>query len=143
MAAMWCNKSFSIREAACHHHHLRSMPPATTAAVCVWVWVSACVSASVSTTLSYIVNHPLIAICASPYVRLLLFGQAVRRGQWSDVRYRGDPLRRPIASYEVPIVARWAVRASEAANRALRLDEPPTGDDASPSGPIQVQLDSR
>lgn len=64
--------------------------------------------------------------------------QGLRRGHWSEVRYRGDPLRRPIASYEVPVLARLAVRASSAANVRLRLDTPMADDEAPPAGLVQV-----
>lgn len=64
--------------------------------------------------------------------------QGLRRGHWSEVRYRGDPLRRPIASYEVPVLARLAVRASSAANARLRLDSPMADDEAPPAGLVQV-----
>lgn len=64
--------------------------------------------------------------------------QGVRRGHWSQVRYRGDPLRRPIASYELAPLARLAVRASEAANTRLRLGQPVTDGEAPPQGLLQV-----
>lgn len=66
--------------------------------------------------------------------------KAVRQGKWNDVRYRGDPLRRPIASYEVPVVARLAVRASEAINRKLQLDTPVVEGESLPSGFLQTAL---
>jgi len=58
------------------------------------------------------------------------------------VRYRGDPLRRPIASYEVAPLARLAVRASDAANTRLRLGEPVADDEAPPEGLLQVLLEA-
>lgn len=65
--------------------------------------------------------------------------QGLRRGHWSQVRYRGDPLRRPIASYELAPLARLAVRASEAANRRLRLGEPLADDEPAADGILQAR----
>ena len=64
--------------------------------------------------------------------------QGFKRGHWSEVRYRGDPLARPIASYEVAPLARVAVRASRALNSRLQLDVPVAGDEPSPAGWLQV-----
>lgn len=62
----------------------------------------------------------------------------MRRGHWSQLRFRGDPLRRPIASYEVAPLARLAVRASEAANARLRLGAPVPHDELPAAGLLQV-----
>lgn len=45
-------------------------------------------------------------------------------GRWRALSYRGDPLLRPIASNELPLLVRPLVRASRAANAALGLDVP-------------------
>jgi hypothetical protein len=47
------------------------------------------------------------------------------RCSWRDVRYRGDPLHRPVASYEVGALVRPLVAASEALNAALGLGGAP------------------
>ena len=71
--------------------------------------------------------------------------QALRLGSPAQLRYRGAPMLRPIASNEVPVLARALVRASEAANRALGLDAPeeqsaPDQDVRSGNGVLQVTL---
>lgn len=67
-----------------------------------------------------------------------MWSQGLRRGHWSEVKYRGDPLRRPIASYEVPVLARLAVRASCAANARLGLYSPVRSDEEPPAHLLQV-----
>lgn len=50
--------------------------------------------------------------------------QALQLGARHRLQYRGHPMRRPLASNEVPVLARALVRASDAANAALGLDRP-------------------
>ena len=64
--------------------------------------------------------------------------QGVKRGHWSQLRYRGDTLRRPIASYELAPLVRLLVRASEAANARMRLGTPAAADEPALEGPLQV-----
>lgn len=64
--------------------------------------------------------------------------QGVRQGHWSQLKYRGDPLRRPIASYELAPLARLAVKASEAVNTQLRLGQPVADDEPPAAGMLQV-----
>jgi hypothetical protein len=44
------------------------------------------------------------------------------RSTWKDVKYKGDPLRRPVASYEIAMLVLLTVRASEFLNKHLGLD---------------------
>ena len=44
------------------------------------------------------------------------------RSTWRDVKYRGDPLHRPVASFEIGPLVRVLVGISEKANAALGLD---------------------
>ncbi len=64
--------------------------------------------------------------------------QALRLGRREDLGYRGDPLRRPIASNEIAWVARALVHASEAANVALGLNRPATEEETAQGGLVQV-----
>lgn len=63
--------------------------------------------------------------------------QALKRGRWQDLRYRGHPMRRPIASNEVAWLARLLVRASDALNAALGIDQAHPGETAE-QGIMQV-----
>ncbi|CAK0739108.1 hypothetical protein CVIRNUC_001137 [Coccomyxa viridis] len=51
--------------------------------------------------------------------------QALKMGNVLALGYSGPPMRRPVASNEVRWLARALVRASDAANAALGLDQPP------------------
>jgi len=44
------------------------------------------------------------------------------RSTWKDVKYKGDALRRPVASYEIAMLVLLTVRASEFLNKHLGLD---------------------
>lgn len=46
------------------------------------------------------------------------------RSTWKDVKYKGDPLHRPVTSYEIGPLVRVAVAVSERVNLALSLDRP-------------------
>jgi hypothetical protein len=67
-------------------------------------------------------------------------GQALRRGAPQQLRYRGHPMRRPIASNEVPVLARALVRASDAANAALGLDSAAAPDQDAPTNGSILQV---
>jgi hypothetical protein len=45
------------------------------------------------------------------------------RSTWKDVKYKGDPLRRPVASYEIAMLVSLTVRASQFLNNYLGLDD--------------------
>ncbi len=66
--------------------------------------------------------------------------QALQLGRREVLAYRGDPLRRPIASNEVAWLARLLVRASDAANAALGLKRRVTDQETAAGGPVQVLL---
>ena len=65
--------------------------------------------------------------------------QGLRRGQWADVRYRGDWMRRPIASNELAVLVRTLLWISDALNRSLGLDGPPPEGGPSPPSIVQVR----
>ena len=52
-----------------------------------------------------------------------LLPQRLPRSSWRDVQYKGDPLRRPVATYEVALLVRLLVALSQRANAWLRLDQ--------------------
>ena len=52
--------------------------------------------------------------------------QALKLGNPLALGYRGPNLRRPITSSEIMWLARLLVRASDAANATLGLEQPPT-----------------
>ena len=54
--------------------------------------------------------------------------------------YSGPPMRRPVASNEVRWLARALVRASDAANAALGLDQPPAQAEQQRGDALQVGL---
>ena len=64
--------------------------------------------------------------------------QALKLGNPLALGYRGPNLRRPIASNEVMSLARLLVRASDAANAALRLDQPATEAEQHSNDTLQV-----
>ncbi len=68
--------------------------------------------------------------------------QALKLGRWQDLQYKGDPMRRPIASNEVAWLARLLVQASDYLNTALGIDRPPTPEEASQHGVVQVSARS-
>lgn len=47
--------------------------------------------------------------------------QRLPKSTWRDVRYRGDPLLRPIASFEIGLLVRLLVALSLRLNAALGL----------------------
>jgi hypothetical protein len=53
-------------------------------------------------------------------------------GNWREVKYRGDPMLRPIASYEVSWLVRFLVRLSQAINATLGLTAEPQPPPAEP-----------
>lgn len=64
--------------------------------------------------------------------------QALKLGNPLALGYAGPPLRRPIASDEVPWLARLLVRASDAANGALGLGQPSTEAEQQRGDALQV-----
>lgn len=50
--------------------------------------------------------------------------QGLKRGCQSDLRYKGEWMRRPLASSEIGWLVRLLVALSEAANRYLELEQP-------------------
>lgn len=68
--------------------------------------------------------------------------QGLRSGTWRDVAYKGDWMRRPIASNEVAWLVRLLLPASDALNRTLGLGAPLTEDEPAPpaSQPFAVRM---
>ena len=64
--------------------------------------------------------------------------QALKMGDVLALGYSGPPMRRPVASNEVRWLARALVRASDAANAALGLDQPPVQAEQQQNGALQV-----
>ena len=50
--------------------------------------------------------------------------QRLPKSSWRDVRYRGDPMLRPIASFEIALLVRLLVALSGRINAALGLSGP-------------------
>ena len=53
-------------------------------------------------------------------------------GNWREIKYRGDPMLRPIASYELSWLVRFLVRLSQAINATLGLTAEPQPPPAEP-----------
>ncbi len=66
--------------------------------------------------------------------------QALKLGNPLALGYRGPNLRRPIASNEIMWLARLLVRASDAANAALGLDQPATEAEQQSTDALQVYM---
>ena len=64
--------------------------------------------------------------------------QALKLGNPLALGYRGPNLRRPIASNEIMWLVRLLVKASDAANAALGLDQPPTEAEQQSADAFQV-----
>ena len=64
--------------------------------------------------------------------------QALKLGNPLALGYSGPNLRRPIASNEIMLLARLLVRASDAANAALGLEQPPTEAEQQSTDTLQV-----
>ncbi len=64
--------------------------------------------------------------------------QRLPRSTWRDVRYKGDPLTRPIASYELGPLVRLLVALSMRLNAWLALDRPWTPQEDPPENRVQV-----
>lgn len=64
--------------------------------------------------------------------------QALKLGNPLALGYRGPNLRRPIASSEIMWLARLLVRASDAANAALGLEQPSTEPEQQGTDALQV-----
>ena len=54
------------------------------------------------------------------------------------MQYKGDPLTRPIASYELGLLVRLAVALSRRLNAALALDRPWSPEEDPPENRVQV-----
>lgn len=78
---------------------------------------------------------PLAAPTPLPHPPLV---QRLPRSTWRDVRYRGDPLTRPIASFEVGFLVRLLVALSLRLNAWLALDRPWTPEEDPPENKAQV-----
>lgn len=68
--------------------------------------------------------------------------QGLRRGTWRDIAYKGDRMRRPIASNELALLVRLLLLASDAANAQLGLGTPLAEGEAAP-GPDAPALQAR
>ena len=66
--------------------------------------------------------------------------QALKMGNVLTLGYSGPPMRRPVASNEVRWLARALVRASDAANAALGLDQPPGPAEQQHGDALQVRM---
>lgn len=66
--------------------------------------------------------------------------QRLPRSTWRDVRYKGDPLCRPIASYELGLLVRLLVALSRRLNAWLALDRPWSPEEDPPENRVQVGL---
>ncbi|KAK9815560.1 hypothetical protein WJX72_005838 [[Myrmecia] bisecta] len=66
--------------------------------------------------------------------------QGLRRGVWRDVQYKGDWMRRPIASNEIGWLVRLLVLLSDWINRAIGLDLPAREDGPAPQGYFQCAI---
>ena len=64
--------------------------------------------------------------------------QGLRKGHWSQLRFRGDEMLRPPASNEIAWLAVVLVRLSMWINRALGLDRAPD-EDAHPDNIFQAR----
>jgi hypothetical protein len=63
------------------------------------------------------------------------------RSTWKEVRYKGDPMHRPITSFEIPFVVRMLVAMSERLNSMLGLDRGvPTADEPPPENRVEEVL---
>ena len=54
--------------------------------------------------------------------------QGLKKGHWSQLKYKGDPMLRPAGTHEIRWLAVLLVRISLALNRALGLNLPPPGE---------------
>lgn len=80
--------------------------------------------------LAELAAHPASAAAARPTAAALAQATPqLPRSSWRDVKYKGDPLRRPVTSYEIAPLVRALVGLSEAANRLLGLDRPVADED--------------
>ena len=69
--------------------------------------------------------------------------QRLRKGSWRDVRYKGDPMLRPIASFELGMLVRVLVGASRRANALLGLDRTQGGREEEEEGRPETRLQVR
>ena len=86
---------------------------------------------------SYLAHMPTACLPAlHPAFRHL---QRLPRSSWRDVRYKGDPLTRPIASFELGLLVRLLVALSLRLNAWLELDRPWTPGEDPPENRFQVR----
>ncbi len=65
--------------------------------------------------------------------------QGLRKGHWSQLRFRGDEMLRPVTSQEIGWLAVVLVRLSMRVNHAIGLDGgAPTAQDEQPDNVFQV-----
>ncbi len=58
-------------------------------------------------------------------------------GRWQEVRYKGDWIRRPVASNEVGLLVRVLVKVSDRVNRTLGLDQQAGQEEEEPETVVQ------
>lgn len=70
----------------------------------------------------------------------LSYVQGLKRGSWSDMQYKGDWMRRPLASSEVGWLVRLLVYLSDSINASLRLNQPLPEELASAKPEMDLQV---
>ena len=76
--------------------------------------------------------------CGVSWKRTSRHAQGLKKGHWSQVRFRGDDMLRPLTSHEIAWLAVLLVRLSEALNRRLGLDAASDNQHSQPETIFQV-----